>query len=259
MTWQVSPVLFHLGPLQIRWYGLLFASGFLIGYALLQKFYEWEKEDPAELEKLFIYMMIGTVLGARLGHCLFYDPLYYLQNPLEILKVWHGGLASHGGVIGTLTAVYLFGRRVSHKSWLWVADRVSIAAILTGALIRIGNFFNSEIIGKPTDLPWAVQFLRVDVMPRHPSQVYESICYFLIFILLFSVYKRQKEKTPEGLILGLFFTLVFSVRFLIEWTKENQSDFENNMPINMGQLLSLPLIAFGLWLIWRSQSAHKVK
>lgn len=202
-------------------------------------------------------MILGTVIGARLGHCLFYEPSYYLSHPIEILKVWNGGLASHGAAIGILISVYLFTKKYKDFNYAWVLDRVVIVVALAGFFIRIGNFFNSEIIGLPTDLPWAVVFHRIDALPRHPSMLYESFSYMAIFIYLWSKYSKWKAETPKFAIFSRFLILVFSARFLIEFTKENQSLFENGMILNMGQLLSIPLILLGIFLYFKSKKLQK--
>ncbi len=195
-----------------------------------------ENRPQTDLEQLSVYMIFGTVIGARLGHCLFYNPAYYLSNPIEILKVWEGGLASHGAAIGILTAIYLFSEKKKNYSMLWVLDRVVIVVALAGTFIRLGNLFNSEIIGIPTDVSWAFIFTAVDDIPRHPAQLYESIAYFIIFLILLFIYYKEMEKTKSGLLFGLFLVLVFSFRFLIEFVKENQSGFEETMVLNMGQI-----------------------
>ncbi len=253
MVWDIAPEIFNLGSLQVRWYGLLFALSFLLGFKILQRIFILEARPPADLDRLFLAMILGTTLGARLGHCLFYEPAYYLSHPLEILKIWKGGLASHGAAIGILFALYIFARKTSYATWLWTVDRIVIAVALGGGLVRLGNFMNSEIIGKPTSLPWAIIFKRVDMIPRHPTQLYESFCYFLIFVTLYLLYHRKKELTSEGSLTGLFFILVFGVRFFVEFLKEDQVAFERSLPLNMGQLLSIPAIAFGIFLVLRAK------
>ena len=257
INWDISPIIFSFGAFQLRYYGLLFALGFLIGYYIMEYIFKQENIPQSELSNISIAMILGTVIGARLGHVLFYQPDYFLQNPLEILMIWHGGLASHGGAIGILIAIWIYSKR-SKRPYLWALDRISIPTALAGSFIRIGNLMNSEIIGSPTSLPWGFKFLRyfdpeqpiVNTIPRHPAQLYEAICYLIIFCILFYIYKKFKDKTPKGLLLGVFLISVFGVRFLIEFVKENQVPFENNMIINMGQLLSLPFIFVGIWLIY---------
>jgi prolipoprotein diacylglyceryl transferase len=249
--WNVSPDIFSIGPVTIRWYGLLFALSFIVGYQLMLVIFKKEHKTEDELNDLVWYMILGVVIGARLGHCFFYNPRYYLANPLEILQVWKGGLASHGAAIGILTAIYLYVRKRKGMTFLWVMDRVVITVALSGFFIRMGNLFNSEIIGKPTNASWGFIFESVDNIPRHPAQLYESIAYLLIFVFLLVLYFRTDGKTKPGLIFGLFLILVFLFRFCIEFIKENQSSFENGMALNMGQLLSIPLILLGIYLLFR--------
>lgn len=251
--WTVSPEILKLGPFSLRWYGLLFALAFVFGYIILSKVYEKEKKSLEDLEKLSIYVILGTVIGARLGHCLFYDPAYYLTNPIEILKVWQGGLASHGAAIGILTALYLFSKKKKDQNIIWILDRLVIVVALGGAFIRLGNLFNSEIIGKASDLPWAFVFVRVDEIPRHPTQLYESLFYFLSFIILYFIYQKKSASLKPGFLFGLFLILIFGFRFFIEFLKENQSAFESALPINMGQILSIPFVLLGLYFIFRKK------
>lgn len=251
--WTVSPEILKLGPFSLRWYGLLFALAFVFGYIILSKVYTKEKKSLEDLEKLSIYVILGTVVGARLGHCLFYDPAYYLTNPIEILKVWQGGLASHGAAIGILTALYLFSKKKKDQNIIWILDRLVIVVALGGAFIRLGNLFNSEIIGKATDLPWAFVFVRVDEIPRHPTQLYESLFYFLSFIILYFIYQKKSVILKPGFLFGLFLILIFGFRFFIEFLKENQSAFESALPINMGQILSIPFVLLGLYFIFRKK------
>jgi prolipoprotein diacylglyceryl transferase len=252
ITWTVSPEIFVIGPITIKWYSLLFAVTFLVGYIILQKIFCNEGKPKSDLDSLAVYVMVGTILGARLGHCLFYDPDYYLSHPVEILQVWKGGLASHGGVIGILIAIWAFSKKTGYYSFLWVVDRVVIVAALAGLFIRTGNFFNSEIIGKPTDLPWAVIFTSVDDLPRHPSMLYEALVDSGIFVFLYCKYVRDNFFPKPGMLFGLFLSSVFTARFLLEFTKEIQSPFEANLLLNMGQILSLPCIFTGFILIFLS-------
>jgi len=250
--WNVAPELFRVGPLVVRWYGLLFALLFWIGYLLGRWMYRTEGKDSERLNDLLVYLLIGTVVGARLGHCLLYEPVFYLAHPLEILKVWKGGLASHGGAVGVLIALYLFSRRNPGESYLWLLDRVVVATALGGALIRLGNLFNSEILGLATTVPWAFVFERVDQTPRHPVQLYEALCYALIFVGLIIVYRQLKSNTPQGSLTGLFLLAVFTARFLLEFLKERQADYGQNLPLSVGQILSIPFILAGGVLLWRS-------
>jgi len=252
--WNVDPTLFRLGPLAPRWYGLLFASGFLIGFYLMRHVFQQEGRPETDLDYLLLYLLGGTVIGARLGHVLFYAPGYYLSHPFEIIAIWEGGLASHGGLIGVPLAIWLYSRRRDDQPFVWLLDRLAAPVALTGSFIRLGNLFNSEILGKPSELPWAFVFERIDQTARHPVQLYESLSYVAIFGLLWTLYRRWGDETPRGLLIGLFFALVFGVRIVLEWFKVEQAHFELALPLGMtmGQLLSIPAVAVGLWLVWRA-------
>lgn len=253
IEWNVDPVLLHLGFLQVRWYGLLFMLGFVFGYLIAQRMFRLENKPEDTADRLVVYMFFGTLIGARLGHCLFYEPGYYLSHPLEIFKVWQGGLASHGGLIGIGIAIYLYSRKNAGQPFLWVLDRMSIVAALGAALIRLGNLFNSEIIGKPTDVPWAFIFRKVDALPRHPTQLYESLIYLIVFIFLLAIYRKKPNAIRHGWIAGFLLTTVFTMRFLIEFLKENQVAAEQGMALNIGQLLSMPAVLIGLYLMYRTK------
>jgi len=259
--WDVDPTIFRLGPLAPRWYGLLFALGFLIGFYLMRHVFQREGKPEEDLDFLLFYLLGGTILGARLGHVLFYAPGYYLSNPVEIPQIWEGGLASHGGLIGVVLAIWIYCQRREGQPFVWLLDRLAAPVALTGSFIRLGNFFNSEILGVPTDLPWGVVFERaarlrrgVEAVPLHPVQLYESICYALTFVLLWWLYQRWGTDTPRGLLVGLFFTLIFGVRIVLEVFKRQQIHFGTPLPLgmSMGQLLSIPAVAVGLWLVWRA-------
>ncbi len=252
ITWNVDPDIVHLGPLTIRYYGLLFAASFFFGYIIMQKIFKREGLTIELLDKLTIYMAIGTVLGARIGHCLFYQPDYYLSNPLEILKIWHGGLASHGAAIGILIALYYFSKK-NKKPYLWILDRIVIVVALAGFFIRMGNLMNSEIYGVETTLPWGFIFLRDgQLVPKHPTQIYEALSYLMIFGLLYLIYHQKGKDVKQGLIFSLFLILLFTVRFFIEFIKEDQVGFEQSMSLNMGQWLSIPFVLIGIYLLLRS-------
>jgi len=250
--WNVSPEIFNIGPLAVRWYSLLFALGIILSYQVMSIFFMNEKKSIKDLDLLTIYVVIGTVVGARLGHCFFYHPDYYLSNPLEIFQIWKGGLASHGAVIAILLSLYFFIKKKPEFSFLWLVDRLVIVGALAGCLIRVGNFFNSEIIGIPSDLPWAVVFERVDNVPRHPAQLYEAIAYLIIFLFLFFYYKKLKGKTQNGLIFGYFLVLLFGARFLLEYVKDFQTDVESQMLFHIGQYLSIPFVLVGIYYIFRA-------
>lgn len=372
IVWAADPDLFHLGGLTIRWYGLLFALGFLISQQILFYIFRKEGHKEQDVETLTIYMVIATIIGARLGHVFFYEPARYLANPIDILKIWEGGLASHGAAFGILIALYLYSnydikydfikfkgtfkkRKRAEQSYLWVVDRIVIVVALTGCLIRFGNFMNSEIVGKPTQSDYGVVFARNTVeaiqsstqavekveaskredninsetkelyqpieltvyfkdngysekeirdfteasikslltnyqtirediyepsgtpldyqleqrrgayiasidtygIPRHPAQLYESISSLITFFLLLYIWSRRKQEIPEGKLLGIFLIVIFGLRFFYEFLKENQVDWENNLPLNMGQWLSIPLVIIGILLLFRIRRTKK--
>jgi prolipoprotein diacylglyceryl transferase len=261
INWNVDPEIFRIGSFSVRWYGLLFASSFFFGYIIMLKIFKKEKIPVSVLDALTTYMVIGTVIGARLGHCFFYEPAYYLAHPAQILMVWEGGLASHGAAIGIIITIIIFGR-VKKLPFLWVMDRVVIVVALSGLFIRFGNLMNSEIFGHPTALPWGFRFLRAeypqDLDPRHPTQLYEGLSYLMIFLFLWWYYYKKNGKPAQGLIFGMFLIMVFGMRFLIEFAKEPQESFEKSMILNLGQLLSIPLIIAGGVLVWKAVKSHKV-
>ena len=252
--WNVNPILIDFGILQLRWYGLLFVGAFLIGVQIGHWIYKKEGRDPALLDTLLIYIMVGTIVGARLMHCLAYEPAYYLENPIEIFMIQKGGLASHGGLLGVVLAVYLFARR-HNESYLWLLSRTAIPGALAATFIRLGNLFNSEILGKPTDMPWGIIFSRVDMTPRHPVQLYEALAYFFLLIVLLIVYKKSKPEFVTKIFPAIFFTYVFTVRFFLEYTKTIQAHYATELPFNTGQVLSIPFILLGIiWTIWALKS-----
>lgn len=262
IIWDVSPIMIEIGPFEIRWYSVLFAIGFIIGYFIVKRIYIKENVPVSELDSLTIYTVIGGLLGARLGHCLFYDWAYFSQNPLEIFLPFsfnpefhftgYQGLASHGGAIGIIIAMILFKNKSTKKNFFWLIDRVAIPTGFAGALIRIGNLMNSEIYGHQTDLPWGFVFVQNgDTYASHPTQIYEAFFYIITSIFLLRLYKIQKFRESGGFLLGVFFIMVFTSRFFIEFIKENQVDFENSMLLNMGQILSAPVILVGLYLVLR--------
>ena len=252
--WNVDPNIFAFGPVQLRWYGLLFVGSFFLGLMLLQWVYKREGRDPSVLDNLLIYVMVGAVIGARLMHCFAYEPDFYLSHPLEILKVWKGGLASHGGLLGVLTALYLFSRKYN-ESYMWLISRVAMPGALTAAFVRFGNLFNSEILGLPTDKPWAIIFPRVDMIPRHPVQLYEAFAYLTLLLILVTVYKKVAPSFATKILPGIFLTYMFIVRFLLEYTKTRQADYTTSLPFTTGQMLSVPFIVIGvIWIIWAFKS-----
>lgn len=251
--WDVSPEIFRIGGFALRWYSLLFALSFLVGLQIITWIFKKEGKSLKDVDKVFIYTLIGTIVGARLGHCLFYDPVYYLSHPIEILKIWQGGLASHGGAIGILAAIYFLTRHRKDLSYLWVVDRIVVPIALAGSLIRLGNLFNSEIIGIPTDVPWAFIFARVDQLPRHPVQLYESIIYALVFAILLRVYLQKAPNLPHGYLLGLFLVTMFGSRFFVEFVKVRQEAYGDLLPLTTGQWLSIPAVIAGVWLMMRAR------
>lgn len=263
IVWDVNPEAFTIPIIDwpVRWYGLLFVGGLIAAQYIMFHIFEAEGKTKKNVEDLTIYVVLGTIIGARLGHVFFYDASYYLSNPLEIIMVQKGGLASHGGAIGILTAVYLYGRRYKFK-FLWLMDRLVIAVCFTGACIRVGNLMNHEIIGTVTDLPWAFQFLRaypreLALDPRHPAQLYEALYCLLIMAVIYPIWRKQKAALSNGFIFGLFMVLLFTLRFLDEFLKENQEAFEDELLLNMGQILSIPFVLAGIFLILRSRQNKK--
>lgn len=248
-VWSTEPVFFSLASLNVHWYGLFFAAAIISGFMLMDAIYKKEKKNTQDLESLQIYMVIGIVIGARLGHCLFYDPSYYLANPLKILAIHEGGLASHGGGIGALLATLYYAKK-KKVSFLYLLDRLAIATALFAFFVRMGNFMNSEILGTHTEVPWAIVFSRIDMYPRHPAQLYEALAYICIFGILVYLYTKYKEQ--KGFLFGVFLSLVFSARIGVEFVKERQASYSSEMFISTGQLLSLPFLCIGLGLIYYS-------
>lgn len=254
--WNLDPEIFRIGSVAVRWYGLLFALGFYFGYLIMQRFFNKEGVSISILDKLVTYIIIATVIGARLGHVLFYEPARYLSNPIEIIKIWEGGLASHGAAIAIILAIYLFSRK-HVLSFMWIVDRLVVVVALAGAMIRTGNLMNSEIYGIPASVPWAFIFERFGTVPHHPTQIYEALAYLVIFIILISYYYKNDGKPKGGMLFGLFLLLVFAARFMIEFIKEPQVQFEVGMLLNFGQLLSIPFILLGIFMIVRAKPKEK--
>jgi phosphatidylglycerol---prolipoprotein diacylglyceryl transferase len=250
ITWDVSPLIFSIGSFSVRWYGLLFAMSFAVGYVIMLQFFRKEKLPESLLDKLSMYMLISTVIGARFGHVFFYEWGYYQHHLDEILMVWKGGLASHGAAIGILLALFLFAK-VSKCTYFWVLDRIVIVVALSGFFIRTGNLMNSEIYGKATSLPWGFIFVRAgETQAHHPTQIYEAMCYLLIFLFLLWHYYKKNGAPREGFLFGFFLVSLFIVRFILEFLKEPQVDFENSMALNMGQILSIPFVIAGLIILF---------
>jgi prolipoprotein diacylglyceryl transferase len=255
--WNIDPTLLYLGPLQLRWYGLLFVGSFFLGSMILTWMYKRENKDPADVEHLLIYLMVGAVIGSRLMHCLAYEPEFYLSNPLEILKVWKGGLASHGGLLGVFVSMYIFSKRYN-TPYLWVVSRVAIPGALTAAFVRFGNFFNSEIIGLPSNLLWAIVFERFDMIPRHPVQLYEAFSYLTLLVILVLIYRKTTTEFATRILPGIFLTSMFIIRFLLEYTKTRQADYTTSLPFTTGQMLSVPFILVGIvWIVWAFNNYKK--
>jgi prolipoprotein diacylglyceryl transferase len=293
ITWNFNPSV--IPNLDVpRWYGLMWLLGYLIGLKLLERMFKHEKAPMEWADKTFMYVLLGGILGARLGHCLFYDWAYYSQNPIEILYIWQGGLASHGGAIGIIIAAYLLSKKVTHKNILWILDRIAVPTAFAGGLIRLGNLFNSEIVGKETTSSIGFKFIRHDIPPnyamqitgensvnkayntltnnpaftdyiaevpvRYPSQLIEAIAYFLIFILMMYLYWKTNAKDILGFLLGTFFITIFGARFFIEFLKIEQGGTDSDLGMfNMGQILSIPLVIFGIYLVLRNIKALKIK
>jgi phosphatidylglycerol---prolipoprotein diacylglyceryl transferase len=257
ISWNPNPEIFRIGSVAVRWYGLLFASAFFFSYLVMNRIFKNENLKEDVLDRLTIYMAIGVIVGARLGHCLFYEPGEYLRNPVEILKIWHGGLASHGAAIGILIALWLFSRK-EKKEYSWILDRIAIVVALSGFFIRMGNLMNSEIYGVETTVPWGFVFLRYnEVAPKHPTQIYEALVYLALFVFLNWLYWRKKGENIQGTLISLLCIILFTARFLIEFLKETQVDFEKSMILNMGQLLSIPFILAGFVGLYLSIKRNK--
>jgi prolipoprotein diacylglyceryl transferase len=255
-VWNADPVLASIGPVTIHWYGVLFATAIMSGFQVLKWCYAQEKRDVESLDNFILYAVIGIVVGARLAHTMFYDPGYYLSNPLKILAIWEGGLASHGGGLGVIIATYIYQKKYNIP-FMWMLDRLAISTALFGFFVRSGNFINSEIIGIKTNVPWAIIFERIDNIPRHPVQLYEAISYLVIFILLFGAYKFTQIKDKAGALLGCFLILVFSARFLLEFVKIKQAAYSSEFLLSTGQLLSIPFFIVGLILVFRAFKVSK--
>lgn len=260
ILWNPDLVAIHIGPISILWYSLCWLLGLASAYFIVKRLYKEQKIKPELFDPLFIYCFVGILIGARLGHCLFYEPDYFLSSGKHIVEMilpihfmedgsWkfigYKGLASHGGTIGLIIALWLYVRRTKVNIWR-VLDNVAIATPITACFIRLGNLMNSEIIGKATDVPWAFIFERVDMTPRHPGQLYEAIAYAIFFVIGWYLYRKKPQRVGTGFFFGLCITLIFTARFFIEFTKDIQEEFEASMLLNMGQLLSIPFVIVGL-------------
>ncbi|HHT22638.1 MAG TPA: prolipoprotein diacylglyceryl transferase [Bacteroidales bacterium] len=276
ITWDVNPELFSIGPLTVRWYGALWAIGIFLALILVSKLYKHEKYPESWMDKQFFYMVIGVIVGARVGHCLFYEwhllpqPVEilgitfkygnpFLAKPWEMLYVWQGGLSSHGGAFGLMAAMYFYNKKVTKKGFIWGFDRLVIGVAVAGACIRLGNLMNSEIYGGVTNMPWGFIFVRDpqgDGLPHHPTQIYEMLYCLITFAIIWWMYWKKQAYKRVGLIFGVFLIGIFGTRFLLEFIKLNQEAFENGMWLNMGQILSIPFILWGLYLIFFYSKKH---
>ncbi len=263
INWTASPILYD-GFIEVRWYGMFFAVGFALGYYIVSRMFKHEGKPAEWVDSLLIYLVLATIIGARLGHCLFYQWDYYSQHPVEIFKVWEGGLASHGGTIGIIIAMWLYSRKVTRLGILWILDRICVPVALVATLIRLGNLMNHELYGYPTDLPWAFSFVTnvpqwlagaAPIMsePSHPSQLYEALTYLILFIVLSVMYWRYNAQRRPGLLLGVFFIGTFLSRIFIEMLK-HATVFAGGIgeSFKMGQLLSIPFVIAGIWLVLRA-------
>ncbi len=260
ILWNPDLEIFRIGNFAIRWYSTCWLIGLALAYFIVKWLYKDQKVKDAYFDPLFMYCFLGILIGARLGHCLFYQPEYFLSSWTHVVEMFlpihqiadgswkftgYEGLASHGGTIGLMVALYLYYRKTGMNLW-HVLDDIAIATPITACFIRLGNLMNSEIIGTPTNVPWAFIFERVDMTPRHPGQLYEAIAYFVFFFVMLHFYKRTSKEVGTGFYFGLCLTLIFTFRFFIEYTKDIQVDFESGMIFNMGQLLSIPFIILGI-------------
>ena len=255
IIWDVNPVALSLGPLEIRWYGVIYAIGFFIAINIIGKIFKKEGAPEEWLDKVFVYFILAVIIGSRLGHVFFYDWAYYSQHPAEIFMVWRGGLASHGGAAAMILTAWLLTKYMTKVSFFWLTDRVFVGSAFVACLIRLGNLMNSEIYGEPTDLPWGFIFVRGDInntIPCHPTQLYEASAYLLVFFLLYWMYWKKDAGKYNGLLTGVGFLGIFISRQIIEMIKNPQSDFEVDMTFNMGQWLSVPFILFGAFLVIRA-------
>lgn len=254
--WNVNPEILHFGAIGLRWYSLLFISGFILGWYIFRGFFRREGVPEKLLDPLLYTLLIATIVGARLGHCLFYQPDYYLtswKGFLEIFQPWKGGLASHGGAIALLLGMWWFSAKYGKPhnfDFLWIMDHLCITVAFAGCFIRLGNLFNSEIYGHVTNLPWGIVFdLRGETEPKHPTQLYEALSYLILGLVMIGLYRNRLERLHRGFFFGLFLVGCFGMRFIIEFVKEPQVEFENTMALDMGQWLSIPFIIAGIALL----------
>ena len=265
IVWDVDPTIFEIAGRQIRWYGLMWGLGFILAYKYGEWLFKKEKYPEEWVDKLFVYSLISVVVGARLGHCLFYQWDYYTSNPVEILKIWEGGLASHGGVFGVIFAAWLYSKKITKQSVWWLFDRIIPSVAVLCFCIRFGNLMNSEIFGFPTDLPWGFEFVRsrewhqlYEGQACHPTQIYEMLYCLTAGVVSYVMYHKFHLQKYVGLITGVSLLIFFGTRLALEFMKNPQVASEVGMTLNIGQLLSLPLIALGLYLIWKSRTAREL-
>ena len=272
VIWDPTEVAFSLGSFDVRWYGLCWCIGLALAYLVVMKLYQRQQIPPEKFESLFLYCFVGILAGARLGHCLLYEPGYFLSHPIEMVLplretpdgAWrftgYAGLASHGGTLGLMLALWLYRRKTGLSLWQ-VLDDIAIATPVTACLIRLGNLMNSEILGRVTDLPWGFYFVQAGpemaAQPRHPGQLYEAIAYFIFFFVGWWLYRKHPQRVGSGYFFGLCLTLIFTFRFFIEFTKDIQVSFESSMPLDMGQILSIPFVVLGAWCMRRGLKAGK--
>lgn len=266
IDWTVSPNLFEGWDRPPNKYGLLFVSGIIIGYFVIKRMFKEDKIDESYLDKLLMYIVAATIIGARLGHVFFYDWDYYKDHLLDIFKVWEGGLASHGAAATILMAIYFYSKYTIKKPMLWVLDRVVAPIAIAGCFIRLGNLMNHEIIGNVTEMPWGFIFhysqeafnpLTGEILPRHPAQLYEAIYYFFTFILLIYLYWKKNWKNREGAIFGMFMIVLWMGRFMIEFVKDAQTERDLEGMLSTGQWLSIPFILVGIYILYRSFNQTK--
>ena len=272
ITWNPSLDAFSLGPITFRWYSLCWLIGLALAYIVVRKLFKDQKIPDEKFDPLFIYCFLGILIGARLGHCLFYQPEDYLTSvkgfiemllPIHFISAegweWkmtgYEGLASHGGTLGLILALWLYVRKTKVPLWQ-VLDNIAIATGITACFIRLGNLMNSEIIGSITTVPWAFEFVQRDGLPRHPAQLYEALAYLLLFVVMIWLYKRHKNRVGTGFYFGLCLTYIFTFRFFVEFLKKEQVAFEQNMLLDMGQLLSIPFVIIGIWCLYRGLRTH---
>jgi len=258
-VWDTDPILLSVGPISVSWYGLFFFGSFVVGvYVVSKLIFQRENKSPEMFGDLFLYSIIGTLIGAKLMDALAYNPGYFLSHPLDILKVWQGGLSSHGGMFGLWVALWIVAKK-HNESHLWLISRMVMPGFVVAFSVRLGNFFNSEILGKVTDVPWAVIFARVDNLPRHPVQLYEAVAYMILFILFVMLYRRLSPQFTSRLFPGIFFISMFTIRFLMEYTKTEQASYSLDIPLTTGQMLSIPVVFLGIiWTIWAVKTKDKI-